>query len=285
VRQKLSEAGGNGNSRQAFSNAAMVSMQPTATADSILEAAPNAPPQLQPRLYQQAAMKALDEGNADRARQIANDHLDTRTRDSVLQRVEFQLIAKKIEADNMDQLRQSLAELRNDDERIDLLLQMVALQSKDKVLAAKLLGEAQRLTNRHATNYRQFEQQLAVSSAFVPIDAARSLEVLDPGISQLNELLSAAAVLSGFEVTVFRDGEMPLEPGNTLTSMVGRYGQQIAALATKDFDRAEITANKFQLTEPRLMARLAIVRGVLGGSQFGVMNSFGGGRPPVRVFQ
>lgn len=285
VRQKLSEAGGNGNSRQAFSNAAMVSMQPTATADSILEAAPNAPPQLQPRLYQQAAMKALDEGNADRARQIANDHLDTRTRDSVLQRVEFQQIAKKIEADNMDQLRQSLAELRNDDERIDLLLQMVALQSKDKVLAAKLLGEAQRLTNRHATNYRQFEQQLAVSSAFVPIDAARSLEVLDPGISQLNELLSAAAVLSGFEVTVFRDGEMPLEPGNTLTSMVGRYGQQIAALATKDFDRAETAANKFQLTEPRLMARLAIVRSVLGGSQFGTMNSFGGGRPPVRVFQ
>ena len=284
VRQKLTEAGGSGNARQTLGSFNLMNQQSTTTADSILEAAPNAPPQLQPRLYQQAALKALDEGNADRARQIANEHLDTRTRDSVLQRVEFQLIAKKIEADNMDQLRQSLAELRNDDERIDLLLQMVALQNKDKVLAAKLLGEAQRLTNRHATNYRQFEQQLAVSSAFAPIDPARSLEVLDPGISQLNELLSAAAVLSGFEVSVFRDGEMPLEPGNTLTSMVARYGQQIAALATKDFERAETSANKFQLTEPRLIARLAIVRGVLGGSQFGAFGGFGG-RPPVRVIQ
>jgi hypothetical protein len=284
VRQKLSEAGGSGASRQTLGSFNLMNQQGTTTADSILEAAPNAPPQLQPRLYQQAALKALDEGNADRARQIANEHLDTRTRDSVLQRVEFQLIAKKMETDNMDQLRQSLAELRNDDERIDLLLQMVTLQSKDKVLSAKLLGEAQRLTNRHATNYRQFEQQLAVSSAFAPIDPARSLEVLDPGISQLNELLSAAAVLSGFEVSVFRDGELPLEPGNTLTSMVARYGQQIAVLATKDFERAETTANKFQLTEPRLMARLAIVRSVLGGSQFGVLGGFGG-RGPVRVIQ
>ena len=209
----------------------------------------------------------MDEGNADRARQIANEHLDPRTRDSVLQKVEFQLIANKVEADNMDQLRQALAQLHSDDERIDLLLQM-GTQSKDKKLAVKLLGEAQRLTNRRATSYRQFEQQLSVADAFATLEPARSFEVLDPGISQLNELLSAAAVLSGFEVNVFRDGEMPLEPNSTLTNMVARYGQQLAWLAKTDFDRAEMSANKFQMAEPRLLARLTIVRDVLSGQQF-----------------
>lgn len=264
VRQKLTDVGVNNNPRQSF--AQFGSLMQTGTADSILEAAPIAPPQVQTRLYQQAALKALDEGNADRARQIANEHLDARTRDSVLQKVEFQLIANKVDADNMDQLRQALAQLHSDDERVDLLLQMVtASKLKDAKLAGKLLSEAQRLTNRRATGYRQFEQQLAVADAFAAVDPSRSFEVLDPGISQLNELVSAAAVLSGFEVTVFRDGEMPLEPTNSLTNMVNRYGQELAFLATKDFERAETTANKFQQAEARLMVRMSIVRTALGG--------------------
>jgi len=282
VRQKLTEVGGNNNPRQSFTQ--FNSLMQKGSADSILEAAPIAPPQVQSRLYQQAALKALDEGNADRARQIANEHLDPRTRDSVLQKVEFQLIANKVEADNMDQLRQALAQLHSDDERIDLLLQM-GTQSKDKKLAVKLLGEAQRLTNRRATSYRQFEQQLSVADAFATLEPARSFEVLDPGISQLNELLSAAAVLSGFEVNVFRDGEMPLEPNSTLTNMVARYGQQLAWLAKTDFDRAEMSANKFQMAEPRLLARLTIVRDVLSGQQSSGFNSGFGGRGFVRRAQ
>ena len=46
------------------------------TSDSLLATAPSAPQMMQSRIYQQAAMRALDEGNADRARQIANDHLE-----------------------------------------------------------------------------------------------------------------------------------------------------------------------------------------------------------------
>jgi hypothetical protein len=262
VRQKLTELGSGNNQRQNF--AQFNSLMQQGTADSILQAAPVAPPQVQSRLYQQAALKALEEGNADRARQIASEHLDPRTRDSVLQKVEFQLIASKVEADNMDQLRQALAQLHNDDERIDLLLQMAGSAKKDKKLALKLLGEAQRLTNRRAASYQQFEQQLSVADAFASLDAARSFEVLDPGISQLNDLLSAAAVLSGFEVNVFKDGEMPLDVNSQLTGMVARYGQQLAGLSKTDFERAEQSANKFQLAEPRLMARMAIVRNALG---------------------
>jgi len=290
VRNKMTEIG-MGNSRRLGFNQINSLMQ-QGTADSLLAAAPAAPPPLQSRLYQQAAQKALDEGNVDRARQIANDHLDATTRDRVLQKVDFQLIAKKVEAENMDQLRQTLANLSSDDERIDLLLQLAAQSQKasgeqkpalasqdDSKLALRFLGEAQHLTNRRATNYRQFDQQLKVADAFAALEPARSFEVLDPGIAQLNELLSAAALLSGFEVNIFKDGELPLEGGSRLGDMVARYGQELAALAKIDFARAESSANKFQLPEPRLFSQLAIVRNVLGVPQVApINNGFGGGR-------
>ena len=106
-----------------------------------------------------------------------------------------------------------------------------------------------------------------MADALATLEPARSFEVIDPGIAQLNELLSAAALLSGFEVDIFKEGELQLEGGNGLSNMVARYGQQLATLATKDFGRAESSANKFQLPESRLFAQLSIVRRVLGVPQ------------------
>lgn len=290
VRNKMTEIGMGNNPRLALNQ--MNRLMQQGTADSLLAAAPAAPPQLQSRLYQQAAQKALEGGDAERARQIANDHLDATTRDRVLQKVDFQLIAKKVEAENMDELQQTLGNLRSDDERIDLLLQLAAQAQwatgeqkpalaapGDSKLALKFLAEAQRLTNRRATSYQQFDQQLRIADAFASLDPARSFEVLDPGIAQLNELLSAAAVLSGFEVNIFKDGELLLGGGSGLGDMVSRYGQELATLAKTDFARAESSANKFQLAEPRLFSQLAIVRNVLGVPQVApINNGFGGGR-------
>ncbi|HKO96317.1 MAG TPA: hypothetical protein VJU86_04960 [Pyrinomonadaceae bacterium] len=278
VRNKLTELGMASTQRMPLTQ--MNTLMREGTTDSLLAAAPEAPTALQSRIYQQAAQKALDEGNPERARQIANDHLDAASRERVLQKVDFQLIAKKIEANNLDEMRQQLATLPSDDERIDFLLQLAAqaqwatgdqqpalVAKGDKKLALQFLTEAQRLSMRRASNYQQFDQQLRVASALAEVDPARSFDMLDPGISQLNELLSAAAVLSGFEVNIFRDGELPLEASSGLGSMITRYGQVLATLAKTDFARAESSANKFQLAEARVLSQLAIVRNVLGVPQ------------------
>jgi hypothetical protein len=49
--------------------------------------------------------------------------------------------------------------------------------------------------------------------------------------------------------------------------MVQRFGQELGALADKDLERAETLAGRFQFAEPRIMARLAIVQGLLGISR------------------
>jgi hypothetical protein len=51
--------------------------------------------------------------------------------------------------------------------------------------------------------------------------------------------------------------------------MVNRYGQALALLARSDFERSETLASRFQFTETRIMARLAIVQGLLGVSRQG----------------
>jgi hypothetical protein len=235
------------------------------TADVLMQTAATAPAQIQPRLYQQAAFKALEEGNTDRARQIATDHLsDARLRDSVMQRIDFRELATKAESIRLEEVRQSLARLQSDNERIDLLIQIANdVAAKNPKAQRQLLEEARQLTNKRATSYEHFEQQLRVAHAFASVDVARSFEILDPGISHLNELLSAASLLSGFETNVFRDGELPMQGGSPLGSMVTRFGQEIALLAKTDFERAETLAGRFQFPESRIMARLAMVQGLL----------------------
>jgi len=123
------------------------------------------------------------------------------------------------------------------------------------------------MTNRRATSYDNFEQQLRVARAFAPVDPGRSFEVLEPAISQMNELLAAAAVLNGFEMNMFRDGEMTIMPSNGLTSTINRFGQELATLAANDFERAEVLAGRFQIAEARIITRLAIVQGLLNPRQ------------------
>ncbi|HSK62591.1 MAG TPA: hypothetical protein VK893_02080, partial [Pyrinomonadaceae bacterium] len=180
VRQKLSEMGMPTNSplsaQQTFN-----ALQGNPTSDALVQAAALAPPQVQSRLYQQAAYKALEEGNTDRARQIATDHLQANARDNVMQRVTFSEMAQKGEGARLDEIRQSIARLQTDEQKIDLLVQLARETEKTNTkLAGQLLEEARQITNRRATNYGHFEQQLKVARAYATIDPARSFEVLDP---------------------------------------------------------------------------------------------------------
>ncbi|HEX3249315.1 MAG TPA: hypothetical protein VHS05_07800 [Pyrinomonadaceae bacterium] len=260
VRQKMAEIG-------MQPNAAMAQLyngQNEPSIDALVQAAATAPEQVQARIYQQAAYKALEEGDTDRARQIATDHLQSNARDAVMKRIDFREMSKKAETARIEDVRQAAARLQSDNEKLDLLIQIANdTQTTNPKLALQVLEDARQITNHRATGYDNFEQQLRVAHAFAAIDPARSFDVIDPGISHLNELLSAAAILSGFEINMFRDGEMAILNGNGLTSTIGRYGQELALLARKDFERSEALAGRFQFPEARIMTRMAIVQGLL----------------------
>jgi hypothetical protein len=266
VRSKLSELGmGN---VQNMAQRPFINVPENPTTDSLIQAAASAPQPMQDRLYQQAAYKALEEGNVDRARQIATDHLPVKSRDTVMQRIEFREMATKADGARLEEIRQTMNRMQSDGEKIGFLLQLAnEAQKTNPKVAGQLLEEARQMTSRRASNYEQIEQQLRVARGFAAVDPARSFEVLEPAIGHINELLNAAAILNGFEISMFRDGEMTMVPGNGLTSMINRIGQELAVLAESDFERADVLAGRFQLAEPRIMSRLLIVQGLLNPLQ------------------
>jgi len=264
VRQKMTDLGMGNNPNMTYGNQMRAAMQ-QGTSETLEAAAKTAPPQMQSRLYQQAAQKAVDEGNTDRALQLANDHLDESTRNSIMQAVDFKRLTTTASPEKLDEIRQKLAGLPSDSDRVKYLIDLSTATQKDNPkLALRFLDDARNLVNKRAANYKQFEDQLKVADAFAAVDSKRSFEVLEPGIAQLNELLSAAQVLNGFEIEIFKEGELSLRSDNDLVGMVSRFGQELASLAKIDFDHARITADGFQLAEPRLNAKLQIVQSVLG---------------------
>ncbi len=144
---------------------------------------------------------------------------------------------------------------------------VAATQKDNPKLALRFAEDARAIVTKRASDYRDLENQIRVAELFATLDPKRSFEVLEPGIAQLNELLAAAQVLNGFEVQVFRDGELPLQGGSELGRVVARFGQQLASLAKIDFERAQATADRFQFAEPRLMSKLSIVQGAFGVRQ------------------
>ncbi len=276
VRQKLTQMGMDRDPRGAFGQ--MANLMQQGTSDSLMTAAASAPQGMQNRLYQQAATKALDEGNPDRARDIANQHLDGTARANMLHAVDLKQAVNST-PNKMDEIRKTLNRAQTDDERLSLLLQFAgSLQADSPKLALQLLDEARGIVTRRATNYAQFEAQVNVAHAYAALDPSRSFETLEPGINQINELVSAAAMLSGFEVNIFKDGELPLQGGGSLTGIVMRYGTELASLAKVDFDKAQLMTERFQLAEPRILARLTVVRGVLGVAAIDSANNGFGGR-------
>jgi len=283
VRQKLTQMGMDRDERGGFGQMAALMQQ--GTSESLITAAASAPPEMRNRLYQRAATKALDEGHPDRAREIANQHLEGTARTNMLHTLEQQQ-AVRAAPNKKDEIRDAINRAQSDDERVSLLLQFAANLQADPKLALQLLDEARGLVTRRATSYRQFEAQVSVARAYETLDPVRSFETLEPGIQQINELLAAAAILSGFEVNIFRDGELPLKGGGSLTGLVMRYGGELAMLARIDFERAQLLTERFQLAEPRVLARLTMIRGVLGvpgsdagGNAFGRANGLSGRRP------
>ena len=271
VRQKLTDLGMN-NSQVANMGNQMRALQ-QGSSDALVTAASTAPAPMRARLYQQAAQRAIEEGNTDRAIDIANNHLDENGRATIMQAVDFKKLITTASPEKLNEIKQKLAALPSDSDRIKYLIDLANATQKDNPkLALRFLEDARALVTKRATSYRDFEDQLKVADAYAAVDPKRSFELIDAGIGEINELLNAATVLNGFEVEIFRDGELSSRSDSDLVRMVARFGSQLAALAKVDFDGARSSADRFQIPEARMTARLSIVQNALGAQPVNVNN-------------
>jgi hypothetical protein len=237
--------------------------------DELLTAAATAPEGVREMLYQHATAKLMEDGgDADRARQVINERVkDEALRKQLLAQVDEMVAYKAAEQGKIEQTRKMLGTLRTNEERVMVLAQLAtgAAERGDKKGALQLLDEARGMIGGRAKNFTQLGAQLAVARAYAPLDAARSLAILEPVVDQLNELLAAAVVLGGFITEeLIRDDEIMMEPLAMVSNEIFfRYLGDLNALARADFERTSALADRFQRDEIRIMARLLIAQSIL----------------------
>ncbi len=236
--------------------------------DELLEAASKAPEGFREMLYQRAATKMMEEGDTERARQLINERVkDPDQRKVMLSQIDELAAVKAAQQGQIEQTRKLLATLRTNEERVMALAQLAtaAAAKGDRKAALQLLDEARGMSSSRAKNFMQLGVQLTVARAYAPLDASRSLAILEPVVDQLNELLAAAVVLGGFITEeLVRDDEIMMEPLTMISNeFAGTYANDVKALAVADFERTKALADRFLRDEIRIIARLLVAQSIL----------------------
>lgn len=258
--------------------------------DGILQAVSTAPEDMREDLWAQAAMKALNAGDVERARQMLVEHLEpSPQRDQFLAQIDAQALRLAADAGKLDEARHLLTRV-SVAERVAVLTQLAASANakNDKKSALQLMEEARSVVGARAANSSELGSLILIARTYATIDPLRGFDIVEQVIDQLNTLLAAAAVLDGFEhIRNFKDGELLPQMGQSLLiGVLLQCQNEMGQFARADFDRAKATADRFQADEVRLMARLGVAQGVLseGTRRMSFSMAFTAGQYSGRIF-
>ena len=236
--------------------------------DAILEEAAKSPAQVRGSLVSMAAMKLVQSGDVERARQIVSEQMRGQEREQMLAFVEKAEVARAIEKGDTEAAKAAVSRVKSKERRAAALAELaIAFAAKDdRKSAALLLEEARGLVERQPESEKGVEALLEVARGYALVEPSKTFELIDPLIDQANDMLAAAALLEKFGAGggLFRKGEMVLSP--TLEAAGGPYARYVKALselARVDFDRTRTAADRFQRDEARIAARLVVARSVL----------------------
>ena len=84
-------------------------------------------------------------------------------------------------------------------------------------------------------------------------------------VPKLNELVTAAAKLDGYDNRYLRDGEWNMTAEGNVGSILTLLAQNAGYFAWYDFDRAVSLSSQFERSEIRMMAQLKLAQGILAG--------------------
>ncbi|HET8677239.1 MAG TPA: hypothetical protein VFO63_15695 [Blastocatellia bacterium] len=233
--------------------------------ETLVKAAAKTPEEFRDQVYQHAAMKALEEGDTDRARQIINEHIPEPRRATLLVDVEQRSVLREAERGKLGEAKTLLSHVPPEG-RAALLVQAAAavIGKGDNKVVIELLEEARSLFGAQAANSIELQTLLEIARTYAKVEPVRSFEIIESVVDQFNTLIAAAAILDGFEYwRYFREGELMAQAGGVMLSLVFQCAKDATELARMDFDRAKAVADRFQRAEVRLIARLYVAQGVL----------------------
>jgi hypothetical protein len=239
----------------------------TGTSDALMEAAKSAPSEVVDNLVRQAALKAVNQGDDGRARQIVENIADPMQRADLKSQLVRQSFYRASGQKRLTEARALISRLPSVEEQANLLAQMASsfAGEGENTTAIQLLGEAEVLLGDRALSYGQLQVQMQIARAYGPLDASKTNAMVEKVIDQINGLTAAALVLSGFDIQQhFRAGEFVISGSNALNMITQETARELGSISLIDYERAASMAGRLQRPEMRVMALLQIAQAMLG---------------------
>lgn len=143
----------------------------------------------------------------------------------------------------------------------------------DKDLALQFMKQAESLVNTTPKNYLDYMQMWVLAAGYAQIEPEKSFPILETAIYNLNDTVSAFIKVAEFIDTnneIMEDGEVQVSGfgGGGITrellSGLSVSNETLKNLAEADFTRTRNLTNKFDRTEVRILAKMLVIRALLG---------------------
>jgi hypothetical protein len=224
-------------------------------------------PQMEAEIYWRAAVKAMANGDTERALKIANDfNGDPQAKQRLLAELKGYEGAGSVTDEQLAQVQTELDKLPQVEDQFRFLVGLAnRAGAKNRPAALKLLEQATGIAESMKPGKVQMTSQLVLALLYCAEKSDRGLAMMESLISKLNEMIDAAAKLDEFETHYLRDGEWNMSANGPLGEMLTYLSQNAAYYAWTDFDRAVNLAAQFDRTEVRMMAQTKLAQSILAG--------------------
>lgn len=239
--------------------------------DEMLGAASQLPEEWRDGFYEAAIWRSPSNQNPERLRQaIAQQVSNPQTRQRLLEQLDRQIAQRDAANGKVADAIRQISQLNSSEARAQALVNLAhSLPQQQRDTASALLSQALNEVGNRAENAQSMQAQLGLLNAMASrqIGVTEGFGILETLVGQLNSLVDALAVLDGFVGQhQFKEGEFLCQRGGQLGHYVLQTINTLAAFVSRDFDRAQQIANRFQRAELRAWARLAVAQAGLSAA-------------------
>ena len=210
--------------------------------------------------------KIMDSGDFERARKLSNDFTwdETSSKQMVVKEIDAaQRIANE---DTSAELLKAAKEFSDDEYEFTYLFRMATeIGAKNPPTTLKLLDRANELLDKFPPERWQMQYQIGIAVRYCQVKSDRCFTMSEQIVRRMNELVSAATKLNGFDNRYLRNGEWNMTAEGGVGSLLTGLAQNAVYFALYDFDRAVAMSSQFERREIRMMAQLKLAQGVLEG--------------------
>jgi hypothetical protein len=221
-------------------------------------------PESRSQVYWVAFEAAARSGDLSRARQLAAAAPSAEMRQNMEHFLGDDEKPDALAEQTIAVIQTHLAHLGTDAERASSLIAVASEIGRiDHKTGLRLLNEAMTFMGGIKPGRKRLQLQIQLAMHYSSLGSERGFAIMESLMPRLNELVSAAATLDGFDNSYLRDGEWNMSGQGGVGALLNELSQNAGYFAHLDLGRAATLAGQFERPEIRLMAQLKLAQAAL----------------------